>query len=542
MSAKKKRRAPASSATTKSAEATKAAESPEQARRDVPPGTTLGTKVSVAVGIIAAMVVALLVNVAVARHYKRWDLTTGGLYTLSDPTKETLRALRTPVKIYVLLPSGTPLQVSVQELLESYRGETSSLAIEYVDPDARPAQMLALQHKYDALADHDGGQTDGSFATGAAILIVHGERPYYIATRDLVQADDEDETKARPRIEEALTTGIRAVVDDKKPRACFTIGHGEKPDLAPLKERLKRNNFELDDVPPALGGSESPLARCTILIVAAPSERVSDEDVARYRGFVQRGGSALVVAGPLPDGAMRRFRRLNLADLMAVGGVKMNDDFVFELSPKHRVPRDFGEVFLPTPKPHPVSDPIAILTSRGAPTVITIASSLESLGGAVAPAPLLVTTDQSFGMLDFFRWGNESAPLPKDGDHKGPLTIAFASELPKTSDAVAHGPRMIVVGSASVLSGENWQKEELRANAAFVESSIGWLAARPALVHVPEKPAFTAGLRLSDDDLAAVLRYVVFFLPLASALLGAAVFLRRRNSERVGKRPEANAS
>jgi hypothetical protein len=43
----------------------------------------LATKVSASAGVIAAMVLAMLVNVFAARHYKRWDWTRGGLYTLS---------------------------------------------------------------------------------------------------------------------------------------------------------------------------------------------------------------------------------------------------------------------------------------------------------------------------------------------------------------------------------------------------------------------------------------------------------------------------
>ena len=50
------------------------------------------SKIVSSAGVVAAMLLAVLVNVIVARHYKRWDVTRGGLYTLSDPTLE-LRAV-----------------------------------------------------------------------------------------------------------------------------------------------------------------------------------------------------------------------------------------------------------------------------------------------------------------------------------------------------------------------------------------------------------------------------------------------------------------
>jgi len=114
----------------------------------------------------------------------------------------------------------------------------------------------------------------------------------------------------------------------------------------------------------------------------------------------------------------------------------------------------------------------------------------------------------------------------------------FPGELPKRpGDASPHGPRLCAVGSASALYGANWQAEELRGGAVFVESAIAWLAARPLLLDIPNKPTFTAGLRVSDAWLASTFRYVVVYIPLACVLLGAAVYLRRRSTERRAEAP-----
>jgi hypothetical protein len=42
------------------------------------------------------------------------------------------------------------------------------------------------------------------------------------------------------------------------------------------------------------------------------------------------------------------------------------------------------------------------------------------------------------------------------------------------------------------------------------------------------------GLRVSEESVTEIFRYVVVYMPLAAALLGAAVFLRRRGTERRG--------
>lgn len=119
---------------------------------------------------------------------------------------------------------------------------------------------------------------------------------------------------------------------------------------------------------------------------------------------------------------------------------------------------------------------------------------------------------------------------PGAADKKGPLTVAFAAERPGHDGK--HGGRLVAVGSAGVLEAANWQSDALRGTAVFIESAVAWLASRPPILDIPQKPAFTAGLRVSDEWLAGTFRYVVLYMPLASMLLGIAVYLRRRGEKR----------
>jgi hypothetical protein len=118
----------------------------------------------------------------------------------------------------------------------------------------------------------------------------------------------------------------------------------------------------------------------------------------------------------------------------------------------------------------------------------------------------------------------------------------MAAELPRKAGAKAskeqHVPRMVVVGAVSVALGQSWQERVLRGGAIFTESALSWLAARPPIVDVPDKPA-AAGTRISEASLGEVLRYVTLYMPGAVALLGLAVFLRRRSTE--GRAPKAGA-
>jgi hypothetical protein len=513
---------------------------PAKPKDALPGSSSTGAKVSTSIGIIAAMVLAVVANVLVARHYKRWDVTRGGLYTLSDPTLQTLHGLEEPVSVFVMLPAGDPLTTSVSHLLEAYKAETTRLDVKLTDPDRHRAEFLAIQQKYGVV---EGKTEDGRILTDAAIIVAKGDKPYFLTANDLVAVEDEEDMRTRPRLEEALTTAIRSVTTGARPKICFATGHGEKPldnggdaGLAALKDRLGKNNYDALEIAPARAGAKEELPGCDLLVIAGPSEPVPAEDVARFVGFVKSGGSLLLAVGPVPDPDDAKYVDLGLGNLFAAVGLKMETDFVFELDAKRKAPNGFGETFLPEPKPHAITDGLLKAADRGIGVTLTITSSISKVPGEPATSPLLVTTDRSFGMVDFFAWAkNPSQPSAKPEDHKGPLTVAWAVEMPKPAGA-AHAGRAVVIGSWGPLVSSNWQSEELRGTAAFVESSISWLVSRPSLVSVPKKPSVTAGLRVSEEDITKLGLYTVLCMPLASALFGVAVFLRRRSSERRGKK------
>jgi hypothetical protein len=91
---------------------------------------------------------------------------------------------------------------------------------------------------------------------------------------------------------------------------------------------------------------------------------------------------------------------------------------------------------------------------------------------------------------------------------------------------------MVVVGTANVAFSQSWRDATLLGNRVFVESALSWLAAKPAIVSVPEKPSHPAGLSLTEDSLGEVLRYVLLYMPGSALLLGALILLRRRQTER----------
>lgn len=499
-------------------------------------------------GVAAAIVIALCVNLLASRHYRRWDATETGLYTLSRVTEHTLKGLDDTVEVYVLLSSGDPLVLTLRHVLDAYRAISPRIEPRFVDPDQSPAEFLAIQQKYGVNAAKTEG---GRVVTDANLIVVRGERKHFITADELFDVDAGEEMQARPRVEQALTTAIQSVSRGAPPVVCVTTGHGEPgfddggvEGLFHVRSRLEKLNYEPVPLPPRRDVTDGDsIGECALVIVAGPSLPMADVEVQRLVRYVESGGNALVFLGPEPAEEGDGYVDVGLGPLLALAGVRKRDDIVFEQDPSRKWPVGQGEAFLAKPTRHPITE--GLVEVQGAiDVVITVASSLAKIDDAGSePSILLTTTERAFGMHDFAAWAqSRSEPAPSAGDATGPLIVATATELPKVKADAAHGPRVVVVGTKSAIVGASWVNERLQGTALFVESAISWLVAEPIVLDIPNKAARPVSAGLTEEMLTSAAWKVILLLPLSVVLMGFAIRFRRRSSEGRRRRPQAESS
>ena len=174
-------------------------------------------------GVVAACLFALCANVLALRFARSWDVTSAGLYTLAPATVETLEALREPVEVIVLLSQGDPAMVRSERLLREYQRASPRFTVRYVDPDRNPAEFLALQGKYQLV---EGRAEQGGAASEAAIVLTQGDARWVIGPEELVAVDDAEGT-IQPRLEQALTEGLRQLQGPAPLEVCFSAGQQE---------------------------------------------------------------------------------------------------------------------------------------------------------------------------------------------------------------------------------------------------------------------------------------------------------------------------
>ncbi len=509
------------------------------------------------VGLALAMIVVVLINVIATRHFKRWDWTSNKRYSLTPATIQTLHDLPEPVQIWVLLGPADPLEQSVKQLLVAYQAETTKLDIHYVDPDK---DVIALEDVKKRFKIETGRTEQGHVVADAIVVVARGERHWFLSTSDMVEVS-QDDTQVKPKEERALTGAIRSVLGSEKAKLCFTTGHGEMNPEDPgregagmLKDVLVKDNYEVAVVEPGALNVSEPFADCGVVVIAGMRGAFTKEETERLRTYLLGGGNLLLGASPIAGASETGIVPANLDRALSPFGIALDDDVVVEEDAEASFPGSGGMRFVAQPRPHAVTTALVKGDGqRDAPRIVlqfarSLRRAAESGAGGLAaanPADLLFTSSSAFGLMNVTgasEWKDQ--PQKRPGDLAGPLVVGMASERPKVNPSAAHGPRVVVIGSASALTSPMFREPmPMRGAALLVESAISWLASKPQILDVPDKPAVAAGIRITDDDRAAVRRYVLFLMPGTVAVLGIFIGLWRRRTEgRTEDEPEPDPS
>jgi len=501
------------------------------------------------VGIVAAMVVAVLLNVVVERRFTRWDLTSNKRYSLSPATLQTLRELPDTVQVWVLLGSADPLEGSVKQLLTAYRAETSKLDVHYIDPDR---DAMALEDVRKRFKIETGRTEQGHVVADAIVVVARGEKHWFLGTKDMVEIAAGDDTRVKPKEEQALTAAIRNVIGGDRAKLCFTVGHGEMSPLDPgdrgaaqLKDVLEKDNYEVTVVDPGAPNAAEPFKGCTVAVVAGLRGGFTKDESERLRTYLLGGGNLLLAASPVPGDTPTGLVPAGLERVLLPFGIALDDDVVLERDADLAFPGDAGSRFVAIPKPHPITGGLVKADEKAeVPRIVvqfTRSMRKASEPGSASAQELLGTSDKAVGLTNVVGAADWKEPPPKrPGDLGGPLVLGMAAERPKLAPSAPHGPRVVVLGTASVLQTSTFREPlPVRGAAILAESSISWLAAKPQVLDIPDKASVPAGIKMSEESRSELRRYVLLFMPGAFALAGVLVALARRAGEKEKKKDEA---
>lgn len=509
---------------------------------------------NVVVSSLLLVAIAFMANYLAFRHYRRWDWTSVGSFTLSERTVTVLHELSSDVEVYLVMSSAEGNYGDLRELLERYRAESQHLVLHFIDPDREPSEYELVRERF-----HLGNAMLASGAVGSdvAVVLVAGERQWEITRDDLVTFDfdayaEDGETVVDVRSEQALTGGILEVTSGRETKVCLTTGHGEwslegggERSLSGLQNEMRRENLALEVI--ETRGRTALPDDCDVIYVVGPQQAFSPEEAGLLRDHLHRGGNLFVAADPVLDRG--EITPTGLEEMLRELGVRLDRTIVLELDSARlppSSPNPIGPFLIQDyAEDHPITEAFA---TTGIPMVMSLTRSVrltEEDRGTV----LLRTSESSFGETDVPDLVESGEPHRDDSDLSGPVSVAVALEIERTdgglevemhTDDAADDPaaeddaaedargRLIVVGDADFLASGFVSSTEL-VNYEVASAMLGWLTQRQALIAIPPRRMNAVPLNLTEDDVSFIAFRVVVLIPLAAIFLGIAVWWNRRS-------------
>ncbi|MBI3087955.1 MAG: GldG family protein [Candidatus Omnitrophica bacterium] len=459
---------------------------------------------NLAAAILLLAVLFILVNFIASRRYARSDLTRTKITALSGKTAQILGQVRGPLTVTVFYQPSHPLYDMVKDLLTEYQHLSPNLQVQYVDPDQDIARARQLAKQFEVEKPN-------------LVIFQAGSKHKYLSDTDLAEYDytamsfGGQPTLKAFKGEDAFTSAILNVTQARQPLVWMSSGHGEQslddPEpmgLAELKKYLERDNMTLE---PAilLEKTEVP-APVNAVLIAGPTRRFVEQELALLQGYLDRGGRLLVLLDPLQE--------TGLEELLATWGASVGNNIVVD--PAQQIPFiSAANLFVTTYTRHPIVEKMQTLM-----TLFPLARSVQPAKDRadLRATALAFTSAQGWGETDT---QVEEFQFQDGTDLKGPVPIAVAVE--KTAPPAT---RLVVIGDSDFVA--NGQLSNV-GNLDFILGAFHWLVSQEQLIGIGPKPLEAIKLNLTAAQMSRLFWFSFAGLPVLFGLLGIGMWwLRRR--------------
>jgi hypothetical protein len=484
--------------------------------------------------------VVLAIGLAVAVNYLasqvefrfRKDLTADRRHSLVAESVETIRLAgrKSPtgnkknknwVQALILLDNfnegDAPLRLQISKLLESYKLEAGREDSEWFSVSQISAG-LNQERLAEVAAQH------GPPGRNTVLILTCGNRAKYINGNEFFEMSADKHLVFRG--EEAITSALLEVTEDK-PAICYvTRGHGElgidEPSpwrgMSSLSRQLRNRNFIVRPLD-LLTISEIP-RDASMVFIAGPQTAFTPAETERLRSYLyEKNGRVLILLDPgRPHG---------LEPVLAEWAIFAPDAELQEPDPSCRTTD--GDIALRrlNDKPHSLTrvlkeQDLPLIAARIRPARFDEGSPPDS---TLSVTPLLFASDNSWGETEVRRKPFRFDP---DRDQPGPVCIASAAEratgISKGSSST--GGRLAVVGTSEIAANARLNRG---GNQAFLLQCAAWLSDRDRAVSLPSRASTAYQVNATASDFwALALRFS--FIPLIVCVVGLAISFWRRRS------------
>lgn len=465
---------------------------------------------------ILIMVIAIMLNMIVARLDFSWDISPNHKYSLSSTTESYLDELDqqgTTVDFY-LLAEMDDLKTDT-ETLTLYRAllaydEHDCINLIDFNPDTDDAMMEKI--------NSDNAYT---LSTGDMVFMcndiskrVPGSSMYTVYT------DDEGNTTSEDFTGENLITGtIKGIVDNFTPTVYFLSGHGEKAldQYSSFTSNLKNYNYDVKEL--NLTQEDAVPDDAALVLVAGPTADITDAETDKINAYLDNGGNISLLMSP--NGGS--FAYENLDQIMEDYGFYMDYDTVSETNSAYHISGDNTTIqcqLNELDEDSEAADLTSSLIDQGLYTFMPKSRSFNYYdeGGKYTIAPLITTYDSAVG--------EPYGGISDDPEEiNGELLLSAYSVNNERNES-----KMVVFGNAEFIDDTHVSDETVIVPVYLFLSTISWMYDSDVDMEIANKTSSTDYISLQDENFARGMIIALTIIPVVIMGLGIGIWIKRRNS------------
>ena len=400
---------------------------------------------------LSVLLILGVVNFIAVQYGPRFDLTEGGLFTLSPESQSVVTNLQQPVKVVVFDAALSP---NDQQLLESYQSFNGELTYEHINPFQEPT----VAREFNVSGE------------GREVHLATDDRTVFVQTLGAQGLNEQD-----------LTNKLAQLGRDRSATVYFLQGHqefvidGSETGYAQAAAALRAENFTVE--PLNLAETATVPDNADALVIAGPKQAFFEPEVAALETYLDQGGSLLVLVDPQTEPA--------LDPLLEDWGISLDERLIIDTSNTGQIV-GLGPAapLVTTYGAHPIT---ADFDNGRSIYPLARPILLESVDGIEA-TPLLLSNAQSYAESL-----SETGELNVDTQNssEGPFNIGIA--LTKQTDTTDAAP---VEDNSSAPEEQESSAETNEPDVTAADSDSVQLSAEAAESGSPEEPTDTTEARL----------------------------------------------
>lgn len=400
----------------------------------------------VTIGLLLAFVI--LITMAGYQSGFQTDLTQQRLFTLTGDSMQKLEELKEPIRIAAVYENGRE-EPMVKALLAEYERQSETISVSYIDAEKNPS----------SLAEYDLGDVVAVY--NGSLIVEGSKRTKIISNDDLFSYTASGNYFYGER---EITGAIQYVSEDDLPVVYVTSGHGELNAGTYLRKAtadLTRNAYAVK--PLVLLQEEIP-ADAAILVMASPTEDLTETEIGKLEAFMERGGSLFLMVDPVLTSNEKTLQRLN--GFVNQYGIDISNNYVVEENSSYYL-TDQNTYLIPRYSAHEITAPIG---NQEKMVVLPVARGLGMVDydeTAVTLDILLQTSDRSWARNDMQNTSSNRTQT----DLSGPIALGFAARKNSATNRAVVS-RLVVLGDSNYLADNSY---DMQANSQLFRNSVDWL-------------------------------------------------------------------